>query len=366
MVALAMINQDARVATFSRDDERWEAVRRRDKSADGQFYYSVLTTGVYCRPSCPSRAARRENVAFYATCADAERAGFRACKRCQPNALSPAERQAAAVARACRMIERAVENGDDVPALADLAAAVGLSRFHFHRIFKEIAGVTAKEYAIAHRAGRMKNELTPGRSVTEAIYGAGYASNSRFYETASSRLGMRPIEYRDGGRNAEIRFAVGECSLGSVLVAATAKGVCAIELGSDPQKLVRQLEDRFPKAEIVGGDARFEQLVARVIGLIEAPGRGLDLPLDVRGTAFQHKVWQALREIPPGKTMTYGQLASRIGSPGARRAVARACASNPTAVAIPCHRVMRADGRPAGYRWGVERRRALLAREAGS
>src|SRR5262245_10648361 len=343
----------------SSEDPRWRAVERRDRAADGTFVYSVRTTGVYCRPSCAARLPRRENVAFHATCADAEHAGFRPCKRCRPNEASLAERQAAAVANACRLIEEA----EELPSLDALAQAAGLSRFHFHRVFKAVTGVTPKVYADAHRGRRVRDELTRTGTVTEAIYGAGFNSNGRFYAASSDLLGMTPKEFRAGGRGNVIRFAVGECSLGAILVAATDKGVCAIEFGDDPDALVRGLEDRFPKAQLVGGDTVFEQLVAKVVGFVEAPAQGLDLPLDIRGTAFQQRVWTAIRDIPAGSTASYREIAARIGAPKAVRAVAQACASNDIAVAIPCHRVVRTDGSTSGYRWGVARKRALLARE---
>ncbi len=347
-------------AFFSNDDERWAAVARRDKSADGKFYYSVRTTGIYCRPGCAARAARRENVQFHSTREEAEHAGFRPCKRCRPNEPALAELRAAAVAKACRLIETA----EDVPDLDALADTAGMSRFHFHRVFKSIAGVTPKGYAAAHRAQRTRDQLFRSGTVTAAIYGAGFNSNARFYAQSSELLGMKPTDFRAGGSGASIRFAVGECSLGSILVGATEKGVCAILLGDDPNALVRDLQDRFPKAQLSGADAQFEGWVAKVVGFVEAPAIGLDLPLDVRGTAFQHRVWQALREIPAGSTASYMQLAQRIGSPQAVRAVAHACALNSIAVAIPCHRVVRSDGALSGYRWGVERKRALLHREA--
>jgi AraC family transcriptional regulator of adaptative response/methylated-DNA-[protein]-cysteine methyltransferase len=346
-------------AVFANESDRWAAVTRRDASADGQFFYSVSTTGVYCRPSCPSRQARREHVRFHASIADAEQAGFRACRRCRPDQPALAEQRASAVARACRMIER----GEALPDLDALAAAAGMSRFHFHRVFKSVTGLTPKAYANAHRANRVRTELGRRPSVTEAIYEAGYNSNGVFYASAPAVLGMTPGRFRAGGAGASIRFAVGQCSLGSVLVAATEKGVCAILLGDDPATLIRDLEDRFPKAQLVGGDAAFEQIVAQAVGLVEAPGTGASLPLDVRGTAFQQRVWQALRAIPAGSTATYADIARRIGAPRAVRGVAQACAANPVAVAIPCHRVVRTDGALAGYRWGIERKRALLDRE---
>jgi AraC family transcriptional regulator, regulatory protein of adaptative response / methylated-DNA-[protein]-cysteine methyltransferase len=350
------------VASFRNDDERWEAVCRRDRAADGALYYAVRTTGVYCRPSCSSRQPRRENVEFHATPAAAEAAGFRPCKRCKPTAQGLAERHAAVVAKACRLIEQA----EELPSLDDLARGAGLSPFHFHRVFKSVTGVTPKAYADAHRGRRVRDELKSAGTVTEAIYGAGFNSNARFYESSDDLLGMTPSEFRDDGAGATIRFAVGECSLGSILVAATDKGVCAIQFGDDPDALVRNLQDAFSKAKLVGGDAAFEQLVAKVVGFIEAPQHGLDLPLHVRGTAFQQKVWRALRKIRPGTTASYAAIAERIGEPKAVRAVAQACGANPVAVAIPCHRVVRRDGALSGYRWGVERKRALLEKEAAA
>ncbi len=345
---------------FATDEDRWQAVVRRDPAADGAFYYAVKTTGVYCRPLCAARTALRENVSFYRTRDEAERAGFRPCRRCRPDDTSVTEQHAAAVANACRLIE---ESGE-TPRLEALASAAGMSRFHFHRVFKNVTGVTPKAYAAARRAERVRNELTRTGSVTDAIYGAGFNSSGRFYAASAEILGMTPTGFRSGGEGASIRFAVGECSLGSILVATSERGVCAILLGDDPDALARNLQDRFPRARLIGGDKEFERLVARVVGFVEAPARGLDLPLDVRGTAFQQRVWQALRAIPAGSTATYQDIARRIGAPKAARAVAQACATNPLAVAIPCHRVVRRDGSLSGYRWGVERKRALLERES--
>lgn len=346
--------------TKADDGARWRSVSDRDAAADGTFVYAVKTTGIYCRPSCPSRAPNRCNVVFYGDNAEAEAHGYRACLRCRPNGMSITEAAANLVAKACRMIEIAQE----VPKLDELAAAVGLSAFHFHRQFKAVTGVTPRAYGAAHRAKRVRARLADAStSVIGAIYGAGFNSNSRFYETSSELLGMTPSAFRQGGKNAEIRFAVGECSLGAILVARSLKGICAISLGDDPEILVRDLEDRFPNARLIGGDRDFEQLVARVVGFIEEPRIGLDLPLDVRGSAFQERVWQALQEIPAGETASYAEIARRIGSPNAVRAVAQACGANTIAVAIPCHRVVRKDGALSGYRWGVERKRALLDRE---
>jgi AraC family transcriptional regulator of adaptative response/methylated-DNA-[protein]-cysteine methyltransferase len=342
------------------NDPRWAAVVARDATADGRFVYSVRSTGVYCRPSCASRAARPENVAFHASCADAERAGFRPCKRCMPDQPSRAAQQADLVAALCRHIEDA----EQPPTLSALAARAGLSPHHLQRVFKAATGVTPKAYAQAHRAQRVRRALAGSASVTEAIHDAGYASSSRFYEQSTQLLGMTPTAYRAGGAATAIRFAVGQCSLGAILVAQSGLGVCAILIGDDPEVLARDLQDRFPKADLIGGDADFEQLVARVVGFVEAPAIGLDLPLDLRGTAFQQRVWQALREIPAGRTASYTDIAQRIGAPASVRAVAQACGANPLAVAIPCHRVVRLDGGLSGYRWGVERKRELLSREA--
>jgi AraC family transcriptional regulator of adaptative response/methylated-DNA-[protein]-cysteine methyltransferase len=347
------------MGTWKTAAERWDAVAARDRAAEGAFVYSVATTGVYCRPGCAARLPRRENVAFYETCADAEQAGFRPCKRCRPNEPSLAERQSAAVAQACRMIEAA----EELPSLDTLARGAGLSRYHFHRVFKAATGVTPKAYAQANRAERLRDELGRRGTVTEAIYGAGFNSSSRFYEASADLLGMTPSAFRAGGSGAVIRFAVGACALGQVLVAATEKGVCAIELGDDPDELARALQDQFPKAKLIGGDREFEELIARVVGFLEAPARGLDLPLDIRGSAFQQRVWRALRDIPVGSTASYSEIARRIGAPRAVRAVAQACAANKLALAIPCHRVVRTDGSLSGYRWGVERKRALLRKE---
>lgn len=345
---------------YDSDDARWDALVHRDRNADGHFFYSVRTTGVYCRPSCAARLALRRNVAFHATREDAERAGFRPCKRCKPDQGGIEAGHAAGVAAASRLIEQS----EQLPSLDALAAAAGMSRYHFHRVFKLRTGLTPKAYAAAHRAKRVREQLREAGSVTDAIYGAGFSSSGRFYASAGEDLGMAPSRFRAGGTGESIRFAVGECSLGSILVASTDKGICAIALGDDPQALVEDLQDRFPKAKLIGGDRAFEQLVARVVGFVESPGIGLDLPLDIRGTAFQQRVWQALREVPAGHTVSYAQVANRVGKPAAVRAVAQACGANAIAVAIPCHRVIRNDGQLSGYRWGVERKRALLEREA--
>jgi AraC family transcriptional regulator of adaptative response/methylated-DNA-[protein]-cysteine methyltransferase len=354
------VSQKTIAAGAIESDPRWKAMVARNAAADGSFFYSVRTTGVYCRPSCGARLPRPENVRFHATREAAEQAGFRPCKRCRPDRPSLAEQHAVTVTETCRLIE----TSSRVPPLEELAARAGMSPFHFHRVFKAVTGLTPRAYAAAHRGERVRRELEKAPTVTAAIYESGYSSNGRFYGESEQVLGMTPTEFRAGGANAEIRFAVGECSLGSILVARSERGVCAIFLGDDPDALVRELQDRFPRATLIGGDAGFEDVVAKVVGLIEAPRLGLELPLDLRGTAFQQRVWRALKEIPAGATASYRDIAERIGAPSSVRAVAHACALNPLAVAIPCHRVVRSDGGLSGYRWGVERKRELLQREA--
>jgi AraC family transcriptional regulator of adaptative response/methylated-DNA-[protein]-cysteine methyltransferase len=342
--------------SFCSDEDRWQAVMQRDRRADGAFVYSVRTTGVYCRPSCAARRPRQENVRFHATAADAARAGFRPCRRCRPRELAANNAHTAAVAKACRLIAAA----DAAPDLPTLARAVAMSPSHFHRTFKALTGLTPKAYATAQRSQRMREELARSDSVTAALYGAGFQSSGRFYATSASVLGMKPSTYQAGGAGATMRFAVGQCSLGAILVAATERGICSIALGDDPTWLVRELQDRFPRAQLIGGDAAFEQCVATVVAFVEQPAIGLELPLDVQGTAFQQRVWQRLCAIPCGQTRTYAAIAHDLGAPNATRAVAGACAANPLAVAIPCHRVVRTDGSLSGYRWGIERKAELL------
>ena len=346
--------------TLDEEAQRWAAVTARDARADGAFVYAVRTTGVYCRPSCPSRAANPKNVSFHATCDAAEAAGFRPCRRCRPNDVAAAERHAAVIVRACRRIDAA----ETMPTLEDLAATAGLSTFHFHRVFRRITGITPKAYAAAKLAERIAQRLPQAGTVTEAAFAAGFNASSRFYAQGPARLGMSPSAYRAGGTGTAIRFAVAASSLGALLVAATARGLCAILLGDDPDALVRDLQDRFPRADLAPGDPAFDAWVAAVVGFVETPGRGLDLPLDIGGTVFQQRVWAALRAVPIGTTTTYGAIARAIGAPTSMRAVAQACGANRLAVAIPCHRVVRSDGSLSGYRWGVERKRLLLDREA--
>lgn len=342
------------------DDPRWARIVARDKSADGQLWYSVSTTGIYCRPSCPSRTANPKNVTLHDTIESARATGFRPCKRCNPEGISLDGENAALVAKACRIIEESEEE----PSLEDLAAAVDRSPSYFHRVFKASTGLTPKGYAAASRAKKIREGLEAGVGVTEAIYDAGFNSSGRFYEKSTGMLGMTPTQYRAGGANEEIKFAVGQSYLGAILVGSSTKGIAAILLGDDPDKLVRNLQDRFPKAHLIGMDREYEALIARVCGFVENPSVGLDLPLDIRGTAFQRRVWEALQEIPVGKRVSYSEIARRIGSPRATRAVAGACAANNIAVAIPCHRVVRNDGALSGYAWGVDRKHQILDREA--
>ncbi len=343
-------------------DPRWADVQGRHAAADGRFVYAVRSTGIFCRPSCSSRLAKPENVRFFDTAAQAQAAGYRACKRCQPdNPAKPSH--AALVAQLCGWIATAEEE----PSLAELAERAGMSPFHLQRVFKAAVGVSPKAYAKAQRRQRLQTALGDAQEaprVIDAIFDAGFASTAQLYRDSQAVLGMTPRQYRTGGVAQQIRFGVAECSLGPILVAATAQGICAILLGDDADALVQDLQQRFPKAQLAGGDADFERWMAQVIGFVDEPTRGLALPLDVRGTAFQQQVWQALRLIPVGSTVSYSELARKLGMPQASRAVAGACAANALAVAIPCHRVVRNDGGISGYRWGVERKRALLQHEA--
>lgn len=347
-------------AGFNSDDERWAAVAARDRLADGAFFYSVSTTGIYCRPGCSSRLPRRQHVRFHATVEAAKARGFRPCKRCQPDGAGLLERHGAAIAKVCNMLDAAVT----VPTLETLAEAAGMSAFHFHRIFKAATGVTPRAYAAARRSNRAREALTRHDTVTTAIYESGFNSTGRFYAKSGEILGMSARAFRAGGAGETIRFVTAECSFGCMLVAATARGVCAIALGDAPGPLVEDLHSRYSKATLLGEDAALRRWVHEIVAHIDVPTRALDLPLDVRGTAFQLRVWQALSRIPAGSTASYSEIAKRIGAPGSARAVARACASNTLAIAIPCHRAIAGDGGLAGYRWGLERKKALLEREA--
>lgn len=345
---------------YASDDARWRAVQGRDARADAHFVYAVRTTGVYGRPSSSARRPRRENVEFFDSPEDAEAAGYRPSHRHRSDSTSAAAERAARIAESCRQIEAT----DSHLSLEELATRAGLSPFHFHKVFKAETGLTPKAYTRAAQARRVREELSCAKTVTRAIHGSGFSSSSRFYEASDGMLGMRAQDYRAGGAGLAIRFAVGQCSLGAVLVAQSARGICAIFLGEDPDRLIHELQDQFPRAELLGGERDFERLVAQVVGFIETPALGLNLPLDIRGTAFQERVWRALSEIPVGETVSYAELAQRIGAPRAVRAVAQACGKNRLAVAIPCHRVVRLDGALSGYRWGVERKRELLKRES--
>jgi AraC family transcriptional regulator of adaptative response/methylated-DNA-[protein]-cysteine methyltransferase len=356
------MNERKTQAAATLADPRWAAVAARDARFDGRFFYSVRTTGVYCRPSCASRTARPEHVAFHPSAQAAERAGFRPCRRCKPDQAPLAERHAATVARLCRYIDAA----EHVPSLLELAREATMSPHHLHRTFRALTGLTPAAYAAAARAKRMRRALEQCSSVTDAIYQAGFNSSGRFYETSARELGMTPTRYRGGGQGAAIEFALSSSSLGTVLAARSERGICAISLGNDGEALVQELHRRFPNARIAPAGPEFLHTMEAVVRLVEAPARAPDLPLDIRGSAFQQRVWAALRAIPAGSTVSYTELARRVGAPRAVRAVAGACAANALAVAVPCHRVLRSDGAISGYRWGVERKRALLEREAGS
>lgn len=339
------------------DDDRYDALTRRDGSLREAFVIGVKTTGIYCRPGCPARAPKRENVVFFDTVEEARQTGLRPCLRCKPDEAAPGT---GAVETACRMIEQA----ETPPKLDDLAQAVGLSSFHLHRLFKARTGVTPQAYAAQVRDRRAKAALDAGARVTDAVYDAGFGAPSRFYDAAHARFGMKPAAWKKAGAGETIRVTVAPCSLGQVLVAATDKGVSAIELGDDPAFMLTRFRTRFSQAEIAEDDAALADQVARVVELIDNPrDPGLDLPLDIRGTAFQQKVWQALRTIPAGETWTYGRLAEAVGAPGAARAVGAACGANPVCVVVPCHRVVGSNGSLTGYAWGTDRKKELLRRE---
>jgi AraC family transcriptional regulator, regulatory protein of adaptative response / methylated-DNA-[protein]-cysteine methyltransferase len=340
-------------------EECWAAVASRDVTADGAFVYAVRTSGVYCRPACPSRLPRRENVTFHADPASAEAAGFRACKRCRPTEGSVAERHLAAIARACALIRGA----DSLPRLAELARAAGISRYHFHRVFKQVTGTTPGEWGKAYRLDRFAERLDSGESVADCVYAAGFGASSRAYEAAPSGLGMTPGARRRGGEGQTIHYTLVSTPIGEAIIATTERGICLTALGDDRAGLTAELRRRFPAATLAAADDALAHWAERIVRFITRPGAHPDLPLDISGTAFQAQVWRALQKIPPGRTTTYGELAAVLGRPQAVRAVAQACAQNELAVLVPCHRVVRRDGALAGYRWGIERKRALIARE---
>jgi AraC family transcriptional regulator of adaptative response/methylated-DNA-[protein]-cysteine methyltransferase len=340
-------------------DECWAALEKRDGAAAGRFFYGVRTTGVYCRPGCTSRLPLRRNTVFFETTAAAEQAGLRACKRCRPTEPSAASRHLTAIEKACALLR----SSETTPSLGELADAACISRFHFHRVFKQITGVTPREYARSHQLGRLGERLDSGQPITASIYAAGFGSSSRAYEAAPAGLGMTPGTRRRGGSGETIRFVTVATPLGWALVAATERGICMTALGDDRGSLAAALRERFPRAELVVEDAGLKEWADRIVRFITAPEQNLDLPLDIRGTAFQARVWRALQKIPLGKTASYTEIAARLGQPKAVRAVAQACAANKLALVVPCHRVIRSDGELGGYRWGLERKRALLARE---
>jgi AraC family transcriptional regulator, regulatory protein of adaptative response / methylated-DNA-[protein]-cysteine methyltransferase len=341
-----------------KDDSRWSAVLRRDATRDGSFVFAVTTTRIYCRPSCPARRPRPENVRFFGLPREAEAAGFRACRRCRP--ASPRDPKSAWIERVCRLIE---ERAGDRVSLADLSDAAGVSSFHLQRMFKRALGVSPRQYAEALKASVLKARLKGGSPVAEATYEAGYGSSSRVYEKAGRQLGMTPATYGRGGKGMRIAYGLAQSSLGRVLIAATERGISAVYLGDDDVALEKALHEEYPAAETRRYDAALGPWLESVLQIVEGQKADGDLPLDVLATAFQWRVWQALREIPTGETRSYGEVAAAIGEPTAARAVARACATNKVSVVIPCHRVVARDGSTSGYRWGVERKKALLERE---
>lgn len=346
-------------AQFITDDNKWKAVVDNDSSADGTFYYAVKTTGVYCRPSCTSRLPNRSNIEYFRSCVDAETAGYRACKRCKPTTNSKAQEIEEKVIQACRIIEASETNIK----LDELAAQVNLSSYHFHRLFKKIVGVTPKQYALRQQSQRFQKSLNTSPSITDAIYSSGFGSSGSAYDKTQNQIAMKPKDYRSGAVGVTITYGLTCCFLGWVIVAATDLGICAIEFGDDPDELPDQVQDRFPKAQLKKAETGFDSLIKQVVDFIKAPEDTFQLPLDIQGTAFQQQVWNILRHIKPGKTLSYSEVANQIGNPRAVRAVASACASNKLAVVIPCHRVISKDGKVSGYRWGAERKKMLLESE---
>jgi AraC family transcriptional regulator of adaptative response/methylated-DNA-[protein]-cysteine methyltransferase len=344
------------------EESYWRAVQSRDASADGLFFYAVRSTGIYCRPTCPSRRPNRDQVMFFRVPEAAEQAGFRACQRCHPRDTTPHDPQVELIGQACRYI---AEHGEHAPTLEEIGQAVGLSPHHLQRTFKRVMGITPRQYAEACRVDRLKMRLKQGDNVTTALYEAGYGSSSRLYEQGPTRLGMTPATYRRGGLGARINYAIAATRLGRLLVAATERGICFISLGDDDAALEAALTSEYPAAEIA--DDHGEELstwVDAILSYLEGGGPHLDLPLDIQATAFQWRVYEALRAIPYGSTRSYRAVAEALGQPTAARAVARACATNPVALVVPCHRVIGEDGGLRGYRWGVERKRALLDQES--
>ncbi|MBC8074241.1 MAG: bifunctional DNA-binding transcriptional regulator/O6-methylguanine-DNA methyltransferase Ada [Deltaproteobacteria bacterium] len=343
-------------STYATAEHRWRAVVDRDDDADGRFVYAVQTTGVFCRPSCSSRSPLRRNVEFYASPREAERAGYRACLRCHPSGEDPKRQRAATIVAACRRLE-----ADEAPRNDELARELGVSPFYFQRLFKQHTGVTPQAYRRRVLAERARASLPGAATVTAAVYDAGYGSSSRFYDNVGRELGMTPAIAKRAALGETVHYAVRRCSLGRVLVAWTERGVCHIALGDRELALVEALQARFARAELHTHDA-LPAWFGALLDAIDTP-RALELPLDIRGTAFQQRVWDELRRIPVGETRSYAEVAAALGAPSSSRAVARACASNTIAVVIPCHRVVRSDGSLSGYRWGEARKRRLLERE---
>lgn len=342
-------------------EQCWQAVLEHDRAYDGQFVYAVRSTGVYCRPACPSRRPQRDGVTFFAGPAEAAAAGYRACRRCQPDRATPDEPNLALMQGICRYL---AEPHDRMPTLNELGEKFGLSPHHLQRTFKRIVGVSPRQYAAEQRLARFKGELKGGKTVTDALYEAGFQSSSTAYGDAAAQLGMTPVRYQRGGYSAQIAYTIAPCALGWLLLAATEKGICAVRLGDSEPELVQTLAAEFQTAVIGRGDAELGTWLSALLAYLDGREPHLDLPLDVRATAFQRRVWEALRAIPYGSTRSYRDVASAIGQPTATRAVARACATNPAALVIPCHRVIRADGDLGGYRWGITRKQALLEQEA--
>ena len=345
------------------DEERlWQAVLHRDRASNGKFVYAVRSTRIYCRPSCPSRRPNRIQVVFFESGEAAQRAGFRACRRCLPDNTSAADPKTEIVQRACELLDARAEEGGI--SLSALGSALGVSPHHLQRTFRQVVGVTPRQYAEDRRLARFKQHVKAGDGVTTALYNAGYGSSSRLYEKAPQQLGMTPATYRQGGRGILIQYSILACTLGRLLVAGTERGVCAIRLGDSDEELESSLRREFSAAEILRDDAALHAWAEELLQHLEGRQPQLNLPLDIRATAFQMRVWRELQAIPYGSTHSYSEIAAAIGQPSATRAVARACATNPVAVVIPCHRVVREDRSLGGYRWGIERKRRLLEQES--
>ena len=342
------------------DDERWQAVVERDRSAEGQFVLAVHTTGIFCRPGCPARTPKRENVTFFDTTTEAIRAGYRPCKRCKPTGESISEHQQHIVDEARRLIE----SSDTRMTLHELAAAVGMSPWHLQRLFKAQTGLSPAQYQSSHRSSRLRAGIAEAPSVTHALHDAGYGSSSQFYASATKELGMTPSVYRAGGAGQRIRYGIASTWLGYLLVAATDRGICSLQMGESEEEMRERLLATFPNAELVDDDDDFARTIEQVVAVAEHPGSFASIPVDAHGTAFQHRVWNALRQIPAGSTRSYSEVAEAIGAPNAVRAVAKACADNPVPLLVPCHRVIGKNGKLTGYRYGIARKQALLEREA--